>query len=193
MVFKEEVISWFKDLESFKRIDVLYELLNMCVPFELRFLGTCVEDMGKRNYQELLTPTDNFNNLDKLKKDVVFNKGLCEEGVRHRLLLCLSLLSSRNVSVAEWLYKKLLRTEYFNNGVVCEISKSDVLQSEFLLLYTMANYHPAFTFDQKKDFYEILARLIDIRENRISPKPSAFDYLPGFDYTKNKVHKSIIK
>lgn len=186
MVCKEEVISWFKDLESYKRIDCLYELLNMCVPFELRFLGTCVEEIGKRTYQELLTPTDTANSLDKLKKDALFNQGVCEESVRHRLLLSLSLLTSRNVNVAEWLYKKLLRTDYVDDGIICEISKSEVLQSEFLLMYTMALYHPAFNFDQKQDFYTVLARLIDIREKRIM-KTAGYDCPPGFGYLKKNV------
>lgn len=171
MVCKEEVLSWFKDLDSYRRIDVLYELLNMCVPFELRFIGTCVEEIGKHSYQELRGPTITANDLDKLSKDVSLTMGagaLLDECVRHRVLLYVALLSSRNYNVANWMYRTLLRTDYVDEFVRDKVlnggSGRDELQNEFLLLYTMSLYHPAFTFEQKQEFARFLEPLIECRD-----------------------------
>nr|CAH7750879.1 unnamed protein product [Callosobruchus chinensis] len=186
MVCKEEVLLWFKDLDSYTRIDVLYELLNMCLPFELRFIGSCVEELGKHTYQELRGPAITANDLDKLNKDPLLNYGISEETVRHRLLIYLSLLSSRNYDVSDWLYRKLLRTDHIEEYLVKEKGKDDVLHSEFLLLYTMALHHPAFTFEQKQFFSRVLSNLLDFKENRVSAKHSALGYPPGFGYPTHK-------
>lgn len=190
MVCKEEVLLWFKDLDSYKRIDVLYELLNMCMPFELRFIGSCIEELGKDTYQELRGPSLTANDVEKLSKDVSLNQGILEEGVRHRVLIYLSLLSSRNYSVATWLYRKLLRTEYLEEQVLKDSRKDEGLNNEFLLLFTMALHHPAFTFEQKQFFSRIIAALIELRENRISAKHIALGYPPGFGYPTHKVSEN---
>ncbi|RZB38736.1 hypothetical protein BDFB_006911 [Asbolus verrucosus] len=197
MVCKEDVLLWFKDLEGYKRIDVLYELLNMCIPFEVRFLGSCIEEIGKHTYQELRGSELNANDLDRLSKDTSLGPGLLDESVRHRVLLYLSLLRSRNCSVANWLYKSILRTDWLEDCIVKGNLKDENIQSEFLLLFVMALHHPAFIFEQKLYFSKILTQLIELREskNRISPKPSVFGYPPGFGYptvkTMVRVHFSV--
>nr|CAI5823273.1 unnamed protein product [Callosobruchus analis] len=182
MVCKEEVLLWFKDLDSYTRIDVLYELLNMCLPFELRFIGSCVEELGKHTYQELRGPAITANDLEKLSKDPLLSYGILEETVRHRLLIYLSLLSSRNYNVSNWLYRKLLRTDHIEEYLVKKKGK----MIEFLLLYTMALHHPAFTFEQKQFFSSVLSNLIDFKENRVSAKHSSLGYPPGFGYPTYK-------
>lgn len=187
MVCKEEVLLWFKDLDSYKRIDVMYQLLNMCLPFEIRFLGSCIEEMGKHSFHELRGSTLTANDLEKLSKDVSLNQGILEETVRHRVLIYLSLISSRNYSVGSWLYKKLLRTEAIEEYIVKGQVTDEMLHTEFLLLYTMALYHPAFTFEHKQFFSKIVIGLNDIRENRVSAKHIALGYPPGFGYPTQKV------
>lgn len=189
MVCKEDVLSWFKDLEGYKRIDVLYELLNMCIPFELRFLGSCIEELGKHTYQELRGPAINANDLERLAKEASFTQTLIDENVRHKVLIYLSLLSSRNYSVANWMYKNVLRTDWLEDCIVKGNINDEIVQSEFLLLFVMALHHPAFTFEQKLHFNHILSLLIELRESkkRISPKPSSYGYPPGFGYPTPKV------
>ncbi|VEN59956.1 unnamed protein product [Callosobruchus maculatus] len=190
MVCKEEVLLWFKDLDSYTRIDVLYELLNMCLPFELRFIGSCVEEIGKHTFQDFRGPEITANDLEKLNKDPLLSHGILEETVRHRLLIYLSLLSSRNYNVSNWLYRKLLRTEHIEEYLVKEKGNDDVLHSEFLLLYTMALHHPAFTFEQKQFFSRVLSNLIVFKENRVSAKHSSLGYPPGFGYPTHKQYQS---
>lgn len=181
MVCKEEFLTWFKDLDSYKRIDMLCELINMCVPFELRFLGSYIEDMGKYSYVELRQQALFANNMEKLEKDPVFkNQTLYEETVRHKVLLNISLLKSRNYSVANWYSKKFLRTDYIEDLVQKE--KDELVQNELLLLFTMAARHPAFTFDQKQFFIQILVQLYNLRDSRFINKSSIYGFPPGFGY-----------
>uniref|UniRef100_A0A1Y1L7R9 Uncharacterized protein n=1 Tax=Photinus pyralis TaxID=7054 RepID=A0A1Y1L7R9_PHOPY len=183
MVCKEDVLLWFKDLEGYKRLDVMYELLSMCVPFEVRFLGSCIEEIGKHSYQELRGSAIIANDIDKLTKDSTLTQGLFDEGVRHRVLIYLSLLSASNCKCANWLYKTLLRTEWVESCVLRGNVKDENLQSELLLLFTMGLYHPAFTFDQKNFFGNMLAHVIEQREckKHLTTKPFP-SYSPGMGY-----------
>lgn len=190
MVCKEDVLSWFKDLESYKRIDVMYELLNMCVPFEVRFLGTCVEEIGKHSYQELRGPAIIANDVEKLSKDTSLNQGLLDEHSRHRVLLYISLLSARNCICANWFYKTLFRTDWLEDYIVKGNCKDDIVQSELILLFTMSLHHPAFTFDQKQFLGRMLSLLIEQREreSRVPPKPNVlYSHPPGLMYPAQKV------
>lgn len=190
MVCKEDVLLWFKDLEGYRRLDVMYDLLNMCVPFEVRFLGTCIEEIGKHSYQELRGSAIIANDIDKLTKDTMLTRGLLEEGVRHRVLIYLSLLSAGNCKCANWFYKTLLRTEWVESRVLRGNVKDENLQSELLLLFTMGLHHPAFTFDQKNFFGNMLTHVIEQREckRRITSKPFP-GYSPGIGY--NNLHTII--
>lgn len=180
MVCKEEFLTWFKDLDSYKRIDMLCELINMCIPFELRFVGSYVEEMGKHSYQELRQQALAANDVDKLDKDLTLkNQTLYEENIRHRMLVNVSLLKSRNYNVANWYSKKFLRTDYVEDLIVKE--KDDLVQNELLLLYTMAARHPAFSFEQKQFYNRILVQLYELRESRFN-KSCAYRYPPGFEY-----------
>lgn len=191
MVCKEDVLTWFKDLDSYQRIDVMYDLLNMCIPFEIRFLGTCIEEIGKHSYQELRGPTITANDIDKLTRDssLVQPSGLLDDCVRHRLIVYISLLSARNCTCANWFCKNLLITNKLEDYVVKGRCKDDIVQSEFLLIYTMALHHPAFTFEQKSIFGKIITDLLDHKEGKFqsSPKPSHYYYPPGFGYPTPKL------
>ncbi|KAG5897001.1 hypothetical protein JTB14_010753 [Gonioctena quinquepunctata] len=153
-------------------------------------MGLCIEELGKHTYQELRGATITANDLEKLSKDRSLNQGILNESVRHRVLIYLSLLSSRNYSVAGWLFRKLLRTEQIEKFSVKDKGRDELLHSEFLLMFTMALHHPAFTFEHKQFFGKILENLINIRENRISSKHTGLGYPPGFGYpTHQKCHQ----
>lgn len=182
MVCKEDVLSWFKDLESYNRINVMFELLNMCIPFEVRFLGSCIEEIGKHSYQELRGPAIVANDLEKLSKDSSLQLGLLDETTRHRIVIYISLLSARNCSCANWYFKNLLKTDTVEEYLI-KNSKDDAAINEFVLLYTLGVHHPAFSYEQKRFFSEVLLNLLAIKEGkkRISPKP-VYSYPPGFGY-----------
>lgn len=137
-------------------------LLNMCIPFELRYLGTCIEEQGKHDYQELRGAALIANSLDKLAKELCGAKSLLEKCTRHRLTVYVSLLQSRNYTCAQWMYSVLLRSDVFDAFIASGAFNKDItLHTELLLLYTMALNHPAFTFEQKRYFGEIVTRLTE--------------------------------
>lgn len=153
MVCKEDVVSWFKELESYKRIDAMCTLLNMCLPFELRFIGTYLEELGKRDFQELRGAELRANNPTDLAADI--GSANTDPRTRRKMALYVSLLRSCNFACATTLYNAMVSLEQ------CGLLKGlygDLLE-EILLLYTMALHHPAFTFHQKSHFGEILEKL----------------------------------
>lgn len=184
MVCKEDVLSWFKNLECYKRIDVMFELLNMCVPFEVRFLGSCIEEIGKHSYQELRGSAIIANDVEKLAKDATLQSGLLEEGTRHRVIIYISLLTARNCNCANWFYKNLFRTDRVEEFVLKKKCKDENVMSEMLLLFTLVMHHPAFSFEQKRYFMSMLVDLQEQKDGRKQavPKASIYSCPPGFGY-----------
>lgn len=165
MVCKEDVVSWFKELESYKRIDAMCTLLNMCLPFELRFIGTYLEELGKRDFQELRGAELRANNPTDLAADI--GGANTDPRTRRKMALYVSLLRSCNFACATTLYNAMVSLE--QSGLLKGLY-GDLLE-EILLLYTMALHHPAFTFDQKSHFGEILDKL-KMEDQRIQfPEP----------------------
>ncbi|KAI4483544.1 PREDICTED: uncharacterized protein LOC106789273 [Polistes canadensis] len=160
MVCKENVVSWFANLSSYKRIDVMCTLLNMCLPFEVRYLGTCVEDIGKREYNDLRDTEHRANNVTDLTE--LTNLDVMEKRTRRKLALYVALLHSCNYACAVILYKNLsnLDNQEISNILNGAANTSDDQPlEELLLLYTMALNHPAFTYEQKSVFGNIFMKL----------------------------------
>lgn len=159
MVCKEDVVSWFKSLQSHTRIDVMCNLFNLCLPFELRFLGTCLEDLGKRDFHDLRTTETSANNPSELSSPDF--QCISDKRARTKLALYISLLHSCNYACSNGFYKILSNIEEVNhlikvNGVS---SADDEVLEELLLIYTLALNHPAFTFEQKLYLGEVFTKL----------------------------------
>ncbi|XP_063229745.1 proline-rich protein 36-like isoform X2 [Bacillus rossius redtenbacheri] len=156
MVFKEDIVKWFKQLSSYKRIDVMCSLLNMCLPFELRYLGTCLEDLGKRDFKELRDSENRANNVSELSELQV----LSDKRTQGKIALYLSLLHSCNYACSNTLYKVLAN---FDVGEISTIVNNNTTDEnpleELMLIYTLAMNHPAFTFEQKSVFVNIFLKL----------------------------------
>ena len=156
MVCKEDVVTWFKDLSSSKRVDVMCSLLNMCLPFELRFLGTCLEDLGKRDFHDLRDTEIRANNCSELS-DL---QCISDKRTRRKLALFVSLLKSYNHACSNSLYKIL--ANFDSSEIATNSSSSDENPlEELLLLYTLALNHPAFSYEQKAVIGNILVKLQD--------------------------------
>lgn len=169
MVCKEEIINWFKELESYKRIDTMCTLLNMCLPFELRFLGTCLEELGRRDAQELRGVELRVNNPQEFASDIqsCYTGELTELKVRRRMALYLALLRATfNRNCINDLFKTL---DQWGERDFTKFADGDPLQ-EVLLVYTMATNHPIFTFEQRLKCGEILNKIkinksVDVRQS----------------------------
>lgn len=168
---KETVFEWFGlQLDPVRRLEFMCGLLHMCQPLELRFLGSYLEDLARKDYHILRdfecranTPTD-LGNLTDVTDPVV----------RSKMLVCLSLLGSDNRECAGILFQTLGRVEpahFYKTSdyslAPCRVSRSqdrgeapveDSEQSQvpsaaleqLALLFTMASLHPAFHFHQRQ-------------------------------------------
>lgn len=153
MVCKEEVVHWFKGLESYKRIDAMCTLLNMCLPFELRFLGTCLEELGGRDSKELRGIELRVNNSNELAQEIASSQ-LCDPSdikVRRKMALYFALIRACNRHCVNELFNILCS---WSSNAFLKCAKADALQ-ELLLVYTMAANHPVFSFEQRMRCGEI--------------------------------------
>lgn len=155
MIEKESVVEWFKDLESYKRIEIMCTLLNMCLPFELRFLGTFLEELGRRDSQELRVMELRVNNPIELLSDIVScqKKSPSDMKIRRKMALYLALIRAINRPCVNELFKTL---DVWGDG---DFNKFGDGFEELLLVYTMATNHPVFSFEQRMKCGEIFLKI----------------------------------
>ncbi|XP_070686898.1 zinc finger CCHC domain-containing protein 14 [Pempheris klunzingeri] len=156
-VQREGVYRWFSSLTSAQRAEFLCGLLDLCVPIELRFLGSCLEDLARKDYHSLRDAEIKANN----PADLSGLTNITDEVVRSKLLVSLALLGSDNREAAGVLYRTLthIDTVINNYGLALNDGRTE---EQFLLLFTMASHHPAFSFHQKQVLRQQLGQIQDI-------------------------------
>ncbi|XP_063801739.1 zinc finger CCHC domain-containing protein 14 isoform X2 [Pseudophryne corroboree] len=142
---RDGVYRWFSELTSSQRIEFLCGLLDLCIPLELRFLGSCLEDLARKDYHSLRDSEIKANN----PADLASLTNLTDEVVRSKLLLSLALLASDNREAAGVLCRTLTHIDSIINNLGLQLNDGRT-GDEFLLLFTMATIHPAFSFHQKQ-------------------------------------------
>ncbi|XP_062377137.1 zinc finger CCHC domain-containing protein 2-like isoform X2 [Sardina pilchardus] len=187
---KETVFEWFGlHLNSAKRIEFMYGLLHMCQPLELRFLGSCLEDLAKKDYYVLRDCEIRANS----PSDMGLLSNVIDPVVRSKLLVYLSLLGSDNRECAGILFRILNHVDpalcYKNYGLPissfrdpqflpfhspCEdgddygrteqgcrppMDTGAGLLEQLALLFTMASLHPAFPFHQRETLHGQLGKV----------------------------------
>lgn len=132
-------------------------LLNMCLPFELRFLGTCLEELGRRDAQELRGIELRVNNPQEFISDIASCQGgePTDRKNRRKMAMFLALIRACNHTCVNELFKTL---EGWGNRDFARLFDEDVLQ-ELLLVYTMATNHPVFSFEQRMKCGDIFNKL----------------------------------
>ncbi|XP_077425332.1 zinc finger CCHC domain-containing protein 14 isoform X2 [Vanacampus margaritifer] len=156
-VQREGVYLWFSSLSSAQRAQFLCGLLDLCVPIELRFLGSCLEDLARKDYHSLRDAEIKANN----PTDLSGLTNITDEVVRSKLLVSLALLGSDNREAAGVLYQTLthIDTVINNYGLALNDGRAE---EQFLLLFTMASNHPAFSFHQKRVLMQQLGQIQDV-------------------------------
>lgn len=144
-------------------------LLNLCLPFELRFLGTCLEELGRRDAQDLRCIELRVNNPAEFVNDVgSFQAGQpTEVKVRRKMAMYLALMRACNRTGVNELFKTLDR---WGDRDFSKFSDGDPLQ-ELLLVYTMATNHPVFSFEQRLKCGEIFMKITSSKSHLNQQSP----------------------
>ncbi|KAJ8417447.1 hypothetical protein AAFF_G00286740 [Aldrovandia affinis] len=153
-VQREGVYRWFSQLNSAQRAEFLCGLLDLCVPIELRFLGSCLEDLARKDYHSLRDAEIKANN----PADLANLTNITDEVVRSKLLISLALLNSDNREAAGVLFRTLTHIDSIINNYGLQLNDGQT-GDQFLLLFTMASNHPAFSFHQKQVLRQGLAQI----------------------------------
>ncbi|XP_069007352.1 zinc finger CCHC domain-containing protein 2 isoform X2 [Embiotoca jacksoni] len=105
---KETVFEWFGlHLNPARRIEFMCGLLHMCQPLELRFLGSYLEDLARKDYNVLR----DFEFRANSPGDLGVLTDAVDPVVRSKLLVCLSLLGSDSRECAGILFRILSHVE----------------------------------------------------------------------------------
>ncbi len=144
-----DVCAWFKDLCGPSRVDLMCRLLRMCLPLELRFLGSCVEELAKKDYNCLRESEIKANDSSELTKLT----DIFDDVTRSKLSIYLAMLHSSNLVCANMLFNTLKCFEPTLRRMGAQ-SLDSRFTEEVLLLLTLAANHPSYTFQQKQILYE---------------------------------------
>ncbi|TTM68940.1 Zinc finger CCHC domain-containing protein 2 [Bagarius yarrelli] len=154
---KDKKVNKFSGLSSAQRAEFLCGLLDLCVPVELRFLGSCLEDLARKDYHSLRDAEIKANN----PADLALLANMTDEVVRSKLLVSLALLGSDNRAAAGVLFRTLTHVDTIIHDYGLRLSDGRTGE-QFLLLFTMAANHPAFSFHQKQLLRQHLAQIQEI-------------------------------
>ena len=191
MVCIEDFCAVFKDLRSAERIDLMCGLLQLCLPLELRFLGSHLEELARKDYASLRKYEIISNDLSSLKDandsgsvDAVNNAWICA------LNVYLSLLHSDNTTCAHVLFGVLSRLEHAvemrvmsklstvyvpeQDGLLTDADSNADMMLDLVLLFTMAVHHPAFTYSQRQHLYSSCKKIEKL-----------LNYTPSYKVSKN--------
>ena len=166
----DEVVRGFQGMSAATRIDLLVRLLHQCLPLEVRFLGTVLQETALQSYEAMSTMESQVNRLNSYG-----DLGSIHDNPK-RVCLSLALLRNENNTVAT-LLSRLLCAEGVVAGYcnTCSIEQFE----EYRLMYVMALHHPAFCFrDKEPRLRSCLAELERALEERMAAQAGVSSALP---------------
>lgn len=168
---KYQVYDWFRTLDGAKRIDFLNGMLHLCFPLELRFLGSCIEELARKDYSYLRDAEIKANAVSEIQ----LMRDIGDKVTRSKMIVTLALLASGNYECARFLYD-LLNVDIMEMLEKMKSCLDEKIADEFLLLLTMAANHPAFDFQMKSKMSQLyLNAEYKLKQNKILLKESESD------------------
>ena len=176
MVRKEDLCDWFRNLDPTHRLDYLCGLLHICLPLELRFVGSVLEDLAKKDYLYLRDKEIKANTYHDVDKNQ--SNSLADPCLRAKFLLTLALMKSSNFQCAEVVYRILKSAENQFHNLSGSILHNKQATDEIELILMMAVHHPAFKFSQKQEIGQIQKHFQDsIDELSLHPRKVGYSLL----------------
>jgi len=182
MLNQEKIHRYFNHLTGAKRIEFLYALLHLCQPLELRYLGTCLEEIARKDYEHLYhaeqktnhltTPivsstltnsnsTEQEENPSLIDPNLDEKLDLTDQIARAYTIVDIALLWAKNRPCAIRIFRRLKATESVK--LVDMLLERDDLDErtmdEILVIFCLAANHPAFSFDMRTQMSQILKEL----------------------------------
>lgn len=162
---KQEVYNWFQQLPAYSRIDFLCTLLGYCSPWEIRFLGTCLEQVARKSYNELQKyelKAGDYKELQERMLSSDINILDQDSNITH-LIMSLALLRSRSTesfcsTIPFDIISRIVREFYTR---INDVSPPSRLSDNIRVLLAMATHHPALTSPEQKQFHDYLQQLVD--------------------------------
>ena len=146
-------------------------LMDCCGPLELRFLGTYIEELGRRDYDRLREMELNANDVNYLSKLI----NISDIRILDKVLTSLALMSSRCKDGARVLFKTLKdHTDIILNRA-CPREPCSETHEKVVLLAVMALNHPAFTFSEKQALRSQLSALLQAVESSVHCEVSSYN------------------
>ncbi|RUS84184.1 hypothetical protein EGW08_008071, partial [Elysia chlorotica] len=155
MVKKDDLFDWFKNLQPRKRLDYMCTLLHMCLPLELRFIGSVLEDLARKDFHHLRDAEIKANQRNDLSSNPTNN--INDPHLRNKLSISLALMNSTNSSCADIVFG-ILESQV---DALSQLLRHKDVAEQISLILTMAVYHPAFKFYQRNRLGEILQLVVD--------------------------------
>lgn len=168
MVCIDEVVAYFKTLKSYERLWMMCRLQSHCLPIELRYLGTCLDNLSKRDIHILKKLELEAN--DPANVSVVACKCICDKTVRAAVIKYLSVLNTNSTKCSELIYKALTDDKGLERIFKCPkafFNDKNAFE-ELMVLYTLAVNHPAFIFEQKTQLDSIFNCIKKEKERQLS-------------------------
>ena len=183
MLNQEQIHRYFNHLTGAKRIEFLYGLLHLCQPLELRYLGTCLEEIARKDYEYLYHAEQKTNHLPTQTNpsssaassisghheaahplvDLLTDEklDLTDPLARAHAIVDIALLWAKNRACAIRLFRRLKGSESVK--LVDMLLERDDLDErtmdEILIIFCLAANHPAFSFDMRTQMSQILKDL----------------------------------
>ncbi|XP_048751833.2 uncharacterized protein LOC125663599 isoform X2 [Ostrea edulis] len=145
----DELCLEFGTLRPHQRIDMLCGMLQMCLGTELRFIGSVVVDLSKKDYIYLREQENKANKpeiIESMKQNPADIRNL-----QHAMAMNLALLHTDNTHCANIVFDILENNmkQAFSITPSTEKDSVDII----LLVLTMGMRHPAFSFHQRSKLY----------------------------------------